>query len=385
MHRRGAVGLVALSLVGCGRLSTEEQPADQPTTAAPEPVAERPTGEARAAARRYAVVRSGARLYLAPSGDEGFAVPTFDGSHAHRALGVTVAIVGEENGRIPVETIAPVDAHQCAGTFSELADLQLKLFVARADLLPVTTAKVEHRFSDGTSITLVAGVPLDRAETGGEVLVDGARIRVPIPPEVVGDSFEPTAAFRSGGDLGAIELDGRGPRQRYDGVHDLDPIALYWSRFGPLYFAERALDEDTALVTSRGACVEADVRVDRSRLRPRSPTAEPTRIVKTFDPAAAPRVGILGYVQDPSVHSVEPPRSEVSAGALASWIDGRPAGTLQRKRVFTAWPDQRGDRTCFDAKVSEESDARVNVCFAASDVHELDPPPGDAFFVRPAR
>lgn len=378
MQRSIAVGLGWLLLGGCGRLVAKEEPAGPaPTEGTPNPdTATAPSGDQP---RRYAVVRSGGRMYLAANGDDGLEIPPLEGRHVQRPLGVTVEVVGEENGRLAVETLGRTETLPCSGALAGLAAFRLKFFVAREDLLRVTTTRVQHRFSDGSSIALAAGVPFDRDAPQPEAVTQGARIRVPIPDDLLGETFVPAGMFVPGDDLGTIALGRREGPLRYDGDRVLDEVALFWSTDGPLYFDTQIVDEAIAVVTTRGPCVELTTRMSRARLIPRKPSisSQPTRIVWSFDPEAMPNPGIMGYVEQPGV--VRPSESEVAPGTVVQWSDGRAAGVVREPYVFTSAAETSGNRSCFRTRVSDRSKSAVTLCFASGDVTEE--PVGDAFGV----
>lgn len=93
-----------------------------------------------------ALATVGSRLFSSSTGDVGFALPPMGVSP-----GMTVDVVGEQDGRLVVETLGSAPAGpRCAVTLDGLADFRLRLYVAPDDLMPVRTHQPESELGEGT-------------------------------------------------------------------------------------------------------------------------------------------------------------------------------------------------------------------------------------------
>jgi hypothetical protein len=398
-------GLVVL-VGACKDDATAEAPTE--TKAADASSTEAKTGEAKGAAAPaapapaeppptgHAVAKVGSLLFFASTGDVGFELPPV-GSDA----GMTVNVVGEQDGRLVVETLVTEPAeHHCTSALDGLADFRLRLYLAEDDLLPVLTEELEHSFADGTKLRLARGVPVPVGSA--EIVARGTPVRVPVPAERLGRFYQPGQPFSSqGGDGKLYALAGQA--LTYDG-HALDEANLYHEGGEVLRFGatERSAD---ALVTVRNPCLEATGLVSTERLRPTG---------------AGPTAGILGVMGEESGHFLASPYGgafakggddedvwggltgteigeaygvgglglvgtgrgsaatekayEVKAGVAITWADGRPAGQVTADHRFTAAPRNEGGRTCFDAPLVEGRVTTVTLCFAPGDVAEIETP-----------
>lgn len=346
-----------------------------------------------------AVVRSGAKLYFAPTGDVGFELPPLSA-----APGMPVHVVGEEGGRLVVETLArePAEPH-CAATLDGIADFRLRFHLAKDDLSPVLTADLEHAFADGTKLRLARGVPIPAGAS--EIVVRGTKVRVPVPAERIGRSYKPGASFPEDGAEGVLpQMDGQA--LTYDG-QTLVEDGLYTGNRGSLQryaTTERASD---ALVTVRNACLEVTALVSLDRLRapaPKSglyamkgPRDAIPEMARNFDPDAMARdagilgllaqsesdedvwggltgteigeaygkggLGLVGTGRGATIHRVK-------VGAAISWSDGRPAGQVGTHHDFPSAPRDEGGRKCFDVPLLSGQPASLVLCFAPVDVEE---------------
>jgi hypothetical protein len=371
--------------VGTDIEATETKVVEPPEPEAP-PVEPPPLG--------HAVAKVGSLLFFSSTGDVGFELPPLAS-----AAGMTVNVVGAQDGRLVVETLVSEPAeHHCAATLDGLSDFRLRLYLAEADLLPVLTQEHDHAFSDGTKARLARGVPVPPGSS--ELDVRGTSVRVPVPAERLGRSYEPGQPFsREGSDGMLHRLEGHG--LTYDG-RVLDEGGLYHeagnlARYGA---TERTGD---ALVTVRSACLEVTALVSTARLHaPPSSGVLGVMAAESGHFLASPYgaafavgsddedvwggltgteigeaygVGGLGLVGTGSAPTEK--RYEVKAGAAISWSDGRPAGQVTADHRFTAAPRDEGGRSCFDAPILAGRLTTVTLCFAPGDVGEVEvPAPG---------
>lgn len=353
-----------------------------------------------------AVVRSGAKLFFAPTGDLGLELPKLVA-----ATGIAVRVVGEEGGRFAVETLVGEPAeHHCAATAPGLSDFRLRFFVTKDALSRVLTAEHEHAFADGTKIRLAPGIAVPEGTT--ELFARGVPVHVPLPAEKIGRSYKPGQAFAAEGQGSLAELPGH--PLMYDG-RELPEDALY-RESGTVRFAltERA---DDALVTVRNACMEATVKLTAERLatpareksglyRMKGPADAIPEIARNFDPDMAKHeAGILGVIEEKSSAGAFAMRDsdedvwggltgteigeaygvaglglvgtgrgvayQAKNGASISWSDGRPAGQVTREHAFASAPRDEGGRKCFDAPVTGDDAAALALCFAPGDITEV--------------
>jgi TonB family protein len=338
----------------------------------------------------HAVAKAGALLFASSTGDVGFELPPLPS-----AAGMTVNVVGEQDGRLVVETLVtePTLEHHCAATLDGLSDFRLRLYLAREDLLPVLTEGLVHELGDGTTIRLARGVPVPAGSA--ELLVRGTAVRVPVPAERTGRFYEPAQPFARAGQEGEIvPLDGHALTY---GGHTLDESSLYRDADRVLRFGVTERTGE-ALVTVRNPCLEATVLVSSARLH--------------AEPSYRGRYGMLG--SDDSGHFLASPYGgafaaagddedvwggltgtevgeafgvgglglvgtgrgakayEVKAGAAIVWADGSPAGQVTADHEFATPPRDEGGRSCFDAPIVTGQASTVTLCFAAGDVGEIE-------------
>jgi hypothetical protein len=145
---------------------------------------------APAAARaeeRFAVAGPATRLFAAPSQRaDSFRHADLSTSQPRRFV---VRVVEDRGAWLEVQTLdgATARAHACSADAPDLfEEVELRLFVRRADLLPVVTRPVANDFPDGTSLRLSPGLPLGSPGAGGTPVLDVLETRVVLPPDAVG-------------------------------------------------------------------------------------------------------------------------------------------------------------------------------------------------------
>ena len=169
-----ALGALALALGASGAL-------------APQPA----SGQSSA----YVLVARSAFLYASPRTDAERARNPWAGRYDAR-LGPfwVLRVVGERDDWLEVATIPGFRAAEhCYGTVSALDGLDLRLFVRRADVAPVTASNVQRSFADGTAITLVGGVGLVQRGRGRyEAAVPGGTIPIALEQSEIARRYEPS-------------------------------------------------------------------------------------------------------------------------------------------------------------------------------------------------
>jgi hypothetical protein len=372
-RRWPTLGLVVLCLASaCGHGAAKSSSGTEVTqttgaaaqAAAPAKVEPAKTEPAKAKpSMGRAVVRSGARLYYASTGDISVVLPPLEG-----APGVAVDVVGEQDGRLVIETLGsePADYH-CSAVMDGLRHVRVRFYVAKDELLPVLTTEHEHDFGDGTAVRLAPGVPVPPGAAA--LLVRGTPVRVPVPAERIGRVYVPRPPFPTGGDGGRLHPVGRDDGLRYGGGEPLAEEHLY--RDGPavLHYLTMPRERDV-LVVVRNACLEVVAAAPAERLRPSPPS--PTLGAKHGeDPLDDEdvwkrlidehRLAEKAKEEDGIVHVVED-------GAAIQWVDGSPAGWATGKhRLMQTRYDVDG-RACFDVPLLTTENAAVVLCFAAEDV-----------------
>lgn len=309
-----------------------------------------------------AVVRSGARLYYARTGDTSIVLPPLEG-----APGMAVDVTGEQDGRIVIETLgsAPAD-HHCAAVLPGFRGVRLRFYVARQDLLPVLTAELEHDFGDGTTVRLAPGIPVPPG--AATVLVRGIPIRVPVPDERLSRVYEPRPAFPAGGYEGVLRPAGQGDVLRYGG----EPLAeeqLYREGAAVLRYAAMPRERD-ALVVVRSPCLEVLGAVTAERLHP--PPPSPTRGAKSERGADVPddEDAWRALLEEHRLAEQRrrSPGYTVEPGTAIQWVDGSPAGWTTGKHELMQPRHDVDERACFDVPLRSTENTAVVLCFAANDV-----------------
>jgi hypothetical protein len=358
-------------VAGTDAKGTDAKPAEPAKAEAP-PAEPPPLG--------HAVAKVGSLLFFSSTGDVGFELPPVG-----EAPGTTVNVVGEQDGRLVVETlVSEPPEHHCTSSLDGLADFRLRLYLAEADLLPVLTTEHEHAFADGTKLRLARGVAVPPSST--ELFAGGTAVRVPVPAERPGRSYEPGPPFaKDGGDGTLAGLEGHA--LGYDG-RTLDEAKLHRDGHGVVRYGATERTSD-ALVTVRSPSLELTALVSNERLHA---TATPGGhfLASPYGAAFAVAsddedvwggltgtevgeaygVGGLGLVGTGRGHTEK--RYEVKAGTAITWSDGRPAGQVTADHRFEAAPRNEGGRSCFDAPILTGRVTTVTLCFAPGDVGEVE-------------
>jgi TonB family protein len=352
---RGSVGLVIT--ISLGVACSDKAPADAKTGAQPEkeatPVEAPITGDA--------VVRAGARLFFAPTGDAGLVLPT-----VATAPGIAVHVVGEESGRLVIETLSnQPPEHHCAATLEGLASFRLRFHVSKDDLLPVLTEPIAHPFVDGTKIEVAAGVAVPRGES--EISVRGTPITLTVPSMLTARSYEPGAPFSTEGADGIL-APLAGHALTYYGGKPLAEDALFNGGGGATLFGTTERSDD-ALVTVRNACLEATVRVSTQRLR-----TQVTGLMRGAVGDGDDDVwGALTGTEIAEAYGMGGGGTSqmAKAGATIWWADGQQAGQVVSDHRFATAPRDEGGRKCFDVQLVARNPAVLALCFASVDLEEV--------------
>jgi hypothetical protein len=314
-----------------------------------------------------AVVRVGGTLM---AGATSLRVPELAG-----ALGVTVAVRGERDGKVEVETLG--STRGCTGHFPGVDAFRLRFTVERHDLLMVVTEPIRHDFSDGTSIELAPGVPLKARLPGAcKAVARTTEVVLPIPVTKLGTYFTRAEPFGMEEGLRVIYGEPKlhyGPDQTlasaglYGGPHEaLATAGLYGGPHETLVF-ESHDDGEHARVTVRNACLQAVVRTESARVMPLG-----TRILGMMHKTG-------GYWSGPS-RAEQVDRADqaaylkhVGAPALAEgtaiyWEDGTLAGEVAAQ----LWVDGDGveidGRRCRDYPLVDGGPAALTLCYDPASV-----------------
>jgi hypothetical protein len=333
----------------------------------------------------HAVAKVGSRLFFSSTGDAGFELPSV-GVGPRAGAGMTVNVVGEQDGRLVVETLVTEPAeHHCATTIDGLTDFRLRLYLAADELQTVLTEELEHELGDGTKIRLARGVPVPAGRAA--LAVRGTTVQVPVPVERLGRFYEPGQPFASEGGQGKLYAFG-GHALTYGG-QTLDESDLYHDGGHLVSFGSTPKGSD-ALITVRNPCLEVTALVSNERLHASEGTghflASPYGsafaaggdgedvggglTMKEVEEAYG--VGGLGWVG----RAGGKPSYEVKAGVAITWADGLPAGQVTADHRFTAAPHDEGGRTCFDIALVVGQSSTVTLCFTPGDVEEIAPSAG---------
>lgn len=402
-------GVLLLATSGCKDDAAESGAAESPDDSTPaadqaRPGAtptDEPESEAPAApeppATGHAVAKIGALLFTSSTGQVGFELPPLAQDDA---VGVTVHVVGEQDGRLVIETLAAQPPeHHCASSLSKLSSFRLRLFMEPDDLLPVLAEDLEQEYSDGTVVRVSRGVPVVPGTGATELNVRGTRVPVTVPTDRLGRIYEPARARDSSKPEGTIyphdseslEVDGK-PLDE-DGLTRDGDLA----HFGTVAKA----GSSRSLVTVRNACLEVVADVSNERL---SPPPEPSihaiepsaRLLGALGSSEGGMLGTLGASSDEDVWGgltgaevgeafgvgglglVGTGRGgsldtyEVKAGTAIVWPDGSAAGQVTADHRFEQPPRDQQGHSCFDAELTREAAPTVTLCFAPGDVREIE-------------
>lgn len=269
---------------------------------------------------------------------------------------VTAWQVIEDRGDwVQVRNLQPRRSRQhCFGGSAALADLELRVWLRRDDLVLTTRTSAVMDYSDGTGTALASGVPL--VPIPGKVLyghpalegmAHGVRFTIGLPAAPLGLGYEPLASPLSRERSLVLDVDagqvigktGAGPLIRAGGS-------------GDLYVSPYSADEsDPAVVLVGGACAEHRVAVPAAQLHPPSV-------------ALGEDIELGGSVEQTGRGM------SFTAGDKVSWPGGGAAGEVLRPRVLLVAGKEEGDRVCADlvadaavqAGGTPEAGAGVRVC-----------------------
>ncbi len=368
MNRRGsAAAVAALSWLALARTSragdagadaAATKPAPLPAAilrAPPPPPSDEPA--------RFALVRAGAVLHTAlpPAGRRlRFAAPAIE-SDSPQSAG-RFRVVGTAGAWIEVET-ATIDPGQphCHAPPASFAGLALRLYVAAADLQPVTSHRVHLPFGEGGAIDVEPGVPVTRAGDHWQVFPDANTLGVDVrtlPADAVGTVYTPALVH-------AIA----------ETAHVLVPPSQLV--VGGLKLTADARRSETQGEWSAGRDGGLAAYVQTS-----TPGRE-HRLSVTIETGCASYLGqveaaALGDAQAPTEnqwllgHSGRN-RFHARAGAALRWPDGAAAGHVSAEIAIP--DDAQLDRKhpCFDWPLATEanpSDTTLRLCLAPADVVE---------------
>ncbi|MCX4244112.1 AgmX/PglI C-terminal domain-containing protein [Paraliomyxa miuraensis] len=365
-------------------------PTVDPTPVPSEPPEPPPSG--------HAVAKVGSLLFISSTGEVGFELPPL-GEGSRAAAGMTINVVGEQDGRLAIETLAAQPAeHHCAGTLDDLGDFRLRLFIGRDDLLPVLTESYTYEHEDGTKAQLSRGVPVP--EGGDALLVRGTPLKLSVPQDRLGRFYEPGAALSSEGSISKLE-----PMEddalTFAGAPLVESELFHQGRKLSL-FGSSMREGGGALVTVRNPCLELVAIASRERMEATALAGgRPAGILGTVEPESghflaspyggafavggddedvwggligtevgeAYGVGGLGLVGTGRGGGSNP-RYEVKAGTAIHWTDGSPAGQVVADHTFAEQPREEGGRTCFDVSIVGSKGPTLGLCFEPGEVGE---------------
>jgi hypothetical protein len=348
------------------RAATAPDDAPAPDAPAAAPAVEDPAGSvARMVAKMeaakpkfpaYAVVRDGARMFIAPNKAGGHFVAGGDDAPppgaryrywgpagppaATEPTGRAVQIVGVSGDMFEIETVTTEDAAvTCAPLQPELSRIRTHLWVERTALVPVLEHPVTVALDEHATVTLGPGVPAFETEEEGvfRIVAGDIQMRVPLPENPPGRWHDAPAPFETTGAVGTLgawyNMTLAGSAFPPDGPTGRQQGQLYGDINGNTWlFADEIVDGDSR-VRVRNRCLDAEGVVVTD---PRS--AAPTSLV----PATAAR-----RPQD------QPPH--VLAGSRLRWEDGSDAGVAVAPIFFSGSERVAGQDTCFSISTDADS------------------------------
>jgi len=300
----------------------------------------------------YVLVRREAFLYArADAASERVRDPW--GTRYQQRLGPfwVMRFVAENSGWVQVATL-PVfrAAEHCYPTVSGLEGLDLRFYVRRADVAPVTARQVRQTFEDGTSLTIVAGVGVvARGRNHYDAMVRGATVRLDLGAADLAARYRPIGKipvsrssnallapgarvdFGNGGRLTAeagrrarggggghvVSFSVADTRRSGGGGDDGPPRAPLAVEQPPTTQRGRSL----AFV--RNSCLELNGFVNSRDL--------------TMDREGRPAVDLGSH------HG-----TSLNPGTMLYWPDGSRAGRVADNAALDGAPREQGPRVCFD-------------------------------------
>lgn len=360
MSRSLLVLLGLLSVSGCDAVESLLGE-DDASEASPEPAPDAPGGPA--GLEGYVVLEQGTSMFRRPSPEAPFlALHAGDGNTVQRYAAFEV--LGNEGAWVQVRTLGPEDATaHCTMGWRTADPFDVRFWVRRSDLVPVTRHSVLARDARDSSVMLAAGTPLESAsaEDGSPThRLPELGIRVDVAKTSIAKTYRPGPVFGVRAPIAGRPLDALPLRF---GSDDVDRRGLPLTTETPprvAVFATQTKESDTFISTG-SPCAELRVRDPGAQgwLRDAAPTADdlPPRWT------TAPSPGGEGQ--------------RAKAGTALFWPDMESAGSLRVDHVFFGIPTKKSDKRCFEIGVGWS-----RLCVRADDLqpatakeHEPPPPP----------
>ncbi|MCK6517123.1 hypothetical protein L6R46_18930 [Myxococcota bacterium] len=242
----------------------------------------------------------------------------------------------EDQGEfLRVKSLTPRDSRDhCFGSTPLFADMDLRVWIRREELLLLTRTSATMEYSDGTASLLSAGVPL--LPVPGQALfghpafhsvANGLHFTIGLPDYAIGLGYEPlrgAVALADRPQRVAVDASGSVGRSASGAVR---PVAKL-NEVGATLFTAPGVSPATVVVG--GACGEHRVKVDLSRVS----TPPPAEADFSFGEAGA---------------EAAPPAGELfELGEVLYGPDGSKIGVMLRDHTFRVSPTRKGDLSCID-------------------------------------
>ncbi len=316
----------------------------------------------------YVLVKRDAFLYAAPdASSEKVRDPWRRRHHVRLGPWWVMRQRGVQDGWVELRTIPTFRAtSHCYPTVAGLGNLNLTLYARQDALAQVTTAPLTHRFDDGSSVRLTAGVGVShRGGARYDAIVPGATIRLRMRDGELGTSYGGARTFPTsrdavgflapGGRLdfleGRLTAESGSRRERSSGTVSFSVADTRSSGGGgparALLAVETTGRRGRIDATVRAPCAEVSGRIDgRDVSRERPP-----RAIHTLD---------------------EHHGTRVRAGALLYWPDGSRAGRAASDTALDGRVSTSGMRRCFQHRLRVGSggsaDETLALCVDATNV-----------------
>ena len=303
-------------------------------------------------AARFVVLPIGAKLHIRPD-DASPAV-------AEPGAGFTTwLLVGERDGGwLEVENIpgeidlvglgggTPPEHTVCYAAPHGIASYRLRFFAKSSDSATVLTRDLERKSPDGTSVTLRKGLVVEPSAKGGaRVRPGGLSLRLTIPKDAIGDSYEgdPDVFHSPGATLTSFPPDLADAGFRALGQKlAVDSGDVWEVEYVPMPGAKRPRHPSNETLLTSCASIRA------RHIAP--PVAEADDEQSGFEGGEIGGVagGIPGFLSSASPAPTPPPK--LKAGTELRWPDGTKAGSVVEEQLSPPL-DAKG---CFPIGLSYE-------------------------------
>ncbi|MEM7159536.1 MAG: hypothetical protein AAF799_42245 [Myxococcota bacterium] len=334
--------------------------------------------------RGYAVLGSGTPIFFDPRlGQPTARIRQLDARpDPWPSPGLAVRVVGEQDGTIAVSPILRDHDRHCESVLDG-GVFDLVWFISPWSLVPVLNRNYEREFDDGTTISMLAGLPLRAADVPGRYAVanEDIRFEMELPEHVVGHNYESVVSMRGTVDSGLRFTPDM--QMTFNGGTPIQVLAAPNLERGDVKIGWSSEDEGRHTVEFWSKCVGARVSSDRPPAHSRDTTGDattggdaPRRLselasIGTRTERGSGAFGLSEPPEPPKPPRGRPPFHPVLEAGAPIYVPGiaEAVGVLRDARQFPESSFVSGERQCFTAELSRHFEPPLPLCFDVGEVY----------------